>query len=177
MVKWSQHTCQCSHIISQSAQIERVAVTHHVSHACDSAKLPVGSMTCPPCSLHGRVIRVCPIARMYASVTVLGRWDRFHSLPPAATPGTFMCCHGACRCPLTWPPCSLHGRVIRVCPIARMYASVRVLIEPSCVCHSCVCVPSPWCTRVHDVRGCDMHSKCAIRVRVPSPWCTRVCHA
>ena len=50
-------------------------------------------------SLHGRVIRVCPIARMYASVTVLGRWDRFHSLPPAATPGTFMCCHGACRCP------------------------------------------------------------------------------
>ena len=52
-----------------------------------------------PCSLHGRVIRVCPIARMYASVTVLGRWDRFHSLPPAATPGTFMCCHGACRCP------------------------------------------------------------------------------
>ena len=48
--------------------------------------------------------------------TVLGRWVRlFHSLPPAATPGTFMCCHGAC------------GRVIRVCPIARMYASVTVL--------------------------------------------------
>ena len=32
---------KCSHIISQSAQIERVA-THHVSHACDSAKLPIG---------------------------------------------------------------------------------------------------------------------------------------
>ena len=32
------------------------------------------------------VIRVCPIARMYASVTVLGR---FHSLPPCHTG----CCH------------------------------------------------------------------------------------
>ena len=69
-------------------------------------------LTWPPCSLHGLVIRVCPIARMYASVTVLGRWDRFHSLPPAATPGTFMCCHAA-------------------------FMGV-----------SFVCVPSPGCTRV-----------------------------
>ena len=78
-------------------------------------KLPIGSIRCQRCwvggigfirchrlpllepsCVVGRVIRVCPIARMYASVTVLGRWDRFHSLPPAATPGTFMCCHGAC---------------------------------------------------------------------------------
>ena len=135
------HVSVQSHCQPVRPDRERVAVTHHVSHACDSAKLPIGSIRCqrcwvgglgcfirchrlpllepscvvtvhagvlimsfdltamqPSCSLHGRVIRVCPIARMYASVTVLGRlgrWDRFHSLPPAATPGTFMCCHAA----------------------------------------------------------------------------------
>ena len=125
-------------------------------HSLPPAATPGTFMCCHGAC--GRVIRVCPIARMYASVTVLGRW--FHSLPPAdspaATPGTFMCCHGAC------------GRVIRVCPIARMYASVTVLgrwdrfhsLPPAATpgtfmcCHaafmgvSFVCVPSPGCTRV-----------------------------
>ena len=105
-------------------------------------------------SLHGRVIRVCPIARMYASVTVLGRWVRlFHSLPPAATPGTFMCCHGAC------------GRVIRVCPIARMYASVTVLgrwdrfhsLPPAATPGTCMCCRACHSCVSHrqDVRECN----------------------
>ena len=79
-------------------------------HSLPPAATPGTFMCCHGAC--GRVIRVCPIARMYASVTVLGRWDRFHSLPPAATPGTFMCCHAA-------------------------FMGV-----------SFVCVPSPGCTRV-----------------------------
>ena len=55
---------KCSHIISQSAQIERVAATHHVSHACDTAKVPVGSMHCP-CTANGCCSRV-PIVMAHA---------------------------------------------------------------------------------------------------------------
>ena len=123
---------------------------------------------------------------VHALPTVLVRWVRlFHSLPPAATPGTFLCCHGCwvggigfIRChrlPLLepscvvtvhagvlimsfdliamQPSCSLHGRVIRVCPIARMYASVTVLgrwVLSRCMraCHSCV-------SHRQDVRECN----------------------
>ena len=54
---------KCSHIISQSAQIERVA-TYDVSHACDTAKVPVGSMHCP-CTANGCCSRV-PIVMAHA---------------------------------------------------------------------------------------------------------------
>ena len=153
---------------------------------------------------------MCPIARMYASVTVLGR---FHSLPPAvATPvctlssgvacnrrsakvpnwlpaaalhvshGTAPSCPSqrcSCRhgmslydtpsCPSQRCSCrhgmglydkwSIQCIPVRVIHSASAFTpikpSLHVLsrrirmhvcvsfIEPSCVCHSCVCVPSP----------------------------------
>ena len=116
------HVSVQSHCQPVRPDRESVA-THHVSHACDSAKLSIGSMRCQRCWLGGlgcfirchltppaatHAIHLCRMKQRQAAhwvhslPTVLGRWDRlFHSLPPAATPGAFMCCHGACRCPLT----------------------------------------------------------------------------
>ena len=68
---------------------ERVAVTHHVSHACDTAKVPVGSMHCP-CTAGGCCSRVSVI--------------RCHRLLPLLTSGVFQFYGTTPRCqsPMSW---------------------------------------------------------------------------
>ena len=58
------HVSVQSHHQPVRPDIERVAVTHHVSHACDTAKVPVGSMHCP-CTANGCCSRV-PIVMAHA---------------------------------------------------------------------------------------------------------------
>ena len=47
------HVSVQSHCQPVRPDRERVAVTHHVSHACDSAKLPIGSIRCQRCWVGG----------------------------------------------------------------------------------------------------------------------------
>ena len=83
------HVSVRSHHQPVRPDIERVAVTHHVSHACDTAKVPVGSMHCP-CTANGCCVRVSVI--------------RCHRLLPLLSSGVFQFYGTAPRCPsqLSW---------------------------------------------------------------------------
>ena len=86
---------KCSHIISQSAQIERVA-TYDVSHACDTAKVPVGSMH-SPCTAGGCCSRVSVI-RCHRLLPLLTSGV---SCDSATVPKPIVMAH-ACAVPCDW---------------------------------------------------------------------------